>query len=287
MALGSSVPTAGDEVVQADGLYGWDWSATTHDAHDGVVNELVESMHKQCGGVVVLPGKGLQGWPLSVQAFDRRGDKLASVYYGGGRDDVHVLATSEAADRVRRIVAPGSKTARVDTRVDTLVPFDELEDLCRRAGQSYNVRLTRMESWEGNGDSLGRTIYLGAPTSAIRVRVYEKWLESPGQYVEGTNRVEVQLRPPSRVKAHVSEWGPSSTFCASRVTRELARLLGTDIADPGSLHVAKPTPTLEQSLEAMGKQYGNRFAEWLAVSGGDAFKVLEYLEARGPLDQSA
>lgn len=256
------------------GPYGWDWSATTHDARDGIVADLLAAVDAR----VVKPGKGLQGWSRSVLAFDREGYKRAAIYYGGGRDDVHVLSTSAAADSVRsRVVGMDrARTARVDTRVDTLVPFEDLTAILEAAAESYGSRITRVQSSE-RGQSLGRTVYLGAPSSAVRVRLYEKWLESPGEYVEGTNRVEVQLRPPSKVKDRVSSWSQSETFCASRVTRDLAFRLGTDLAPGSSLHVKRGTPDLERSMRAMGDQYGPGVREWLDLSGGDLGKVLDYL----------
>ena len=255
--------------------YGWDWSATTHHARDGIVADLLSAL----GARTVEPGRGLQGWGQSVKAYDREGYTLASVYFGGGRDDVHVVSTSEAADRVRAAVVrvdEGVRTSRVDTRVDTLVPFGDLVQVLRSAANSYGSRITRIES-EEQGRSLGRTVYLGAPSSAVRVRVYEKWLESPGQYVEGTNRVEVQLRPRSKVKERVSSWSPAETFCASRVTQDLAVSLGDDLAPVASLHVKRGTPDLERSMQAMGDQYGPGVRRWLEFSGGDVGKVLDYL----------
>lgn len=256
-------------------VYGWDWSATTHEGYAGIVDDFLGSL----GAEIWLPGRGLQGWSESVQAFDGDGYELASIYFNGGREDVHVLATSSAAHQARSrvLTANRGKTARVDTRVDTLVPFDELAHRCHMAAASYNTRLTRIESWDGQGESLGRTVYLGAPSSAIRVRIYEKWLESPGQYVEGTNRVEVQLRPPSKAKERVSGWSPAETFCASRVTRDIAKVLGTDATEVGTLHVKRETPTLERSLEAMGEQYGKSVARFLERKAGDVETVLNYL----------
>lgn len=223
-----------------------------------------------------LPGRGLQGWSQSVQAFDAEGYRLGSVYFGG-REDVHVVSTSAAADRARPAVVgiERARTSRVDTRVDTLVPFDDLRALCESAA-GLKARVTYMESRQG-GESVGRTLYVGSPTSAVRVRLYEKWLESPGQYVEGTNRVEVQLRPPSRSKGIVSTWSPAETFCASELTRRLASELGTDVAKPGSLQKSRGTPDLERTLEVMGEQYGPGVRRWLSVSGGDLGKVVEYL----------
>lgn len=256
-------------------VYGWDWSATTHDTREDVVRDLLTAM----GAKVALPGKGLQGWSTSVQGFDRDGHAIGSVYFGGGRQDVHVVSTSAAADVARRAVIgmDRARTSRVDTRVDTLAPFEELVEILEASGAQYGSRLTFMSSKVCKGDSLGRTVYLGSPKSAVRVRLYEKWLESPGQYVDGTNRVEVQLRPPSKVKERVSSWSAAETFCASRVTRDLARRLGTDMAEGSTLHVRRGTPDLERTVAVMGEQYGPAVARWLDFSGGDVGLVLDAL----------
>lgn len=260
--------------IPANHFYGWDWSATTHNAQEDSVYRMLEAL----GSVNTLPGKGLQGWSRSVKAFDREGFALGSIYFGGGRKDLHVVSTSSVADTSRPLVTGigNARTARVDTRVDTLVPFEQLEKILTAAAATYGSRITYMESKE-LGVSMGKTLYLGAPGSRIRVRVYEKWLESPGQYLEGTNRVEVQLRPDSRAKALVSGWEPAQTFCASRTTRDLATRLG-DLNPPEvSLRIRRPTPTLEESLQAMGTQYGNAVRQWLKISGGDIGKVNDYL----------
>ena len=255
-------------------FYGWDWSATTHDAEEDSVYRMLEAL----GSVNTLPGKGLQGWSRSVKAFDAEGYALGSIYFGGGRKDIHVVSTSSVADTSRPLVTGigNARTARVDTRVDTLVPFDQLEKILAAASETYGSRITYMET-KKRGESLGKTLYLGAPGSRIRVRVYEKWLESPGQYLEGTNRVEVQLRPHSRVKEAVSAWDPAETFCASRTTRDLAQRLGDPDPPIVSVQKRRPTPTLEESLEAMGHQYGKGVRQWLDLSGGDVGTVLDYL----------
>lgn len=272
-------------------VYGWDWSATTHtveevdpdrvDTHaaaGSVAGDLIKSL----GGDLYLPGKGLQGWQQSVQVYDDGGFRLGTVYFGGKRDDVHVVSTSSAADESRWAVTGqhGCSTARVDTRVDTLVPFAELRALCEEVA-GPQTQVTFMESTV-NGESTGRTLYVGAPSSMVRIRVYEKWLESPGQYVEGTNRVEVQLRPPSRSKTKVSTWSPTETFCASKLSRRLAGALGTDLARPGTLQKDKGTPDLERTLAAMGRQYGRAAGEWLTLSQGDVGTLLDYLGAFAP-----
>lgn len=261
--------------------FGWDWSSTTHDAigSDTTVDVIVRDLVGALGGVTHVPGGGLHGWRESVEAFDGDGYTLGRVYFGG-RTDVHVLATSGVADVTRRKVVRlhGARTARVDTRFDTLAEFEEVAGVIEEASMGYGVRVTQMES-SVRGFSLGKTVYLGAPKSAIRLRLYEKWRESPDAgYPQGTNRVEVQLRPPSRVKAIVSEWEPEETFCASRVTRAVADALDTYRYNPTkTMHVRRGVPDLERSLDAMGRQYGNTVERWLERTGGDMDTVLDRL----------
>jgi DNA relaxase NicK len=274
MALDKTVPAQGDEQPPRDDFYGWDWSSTTHDASEGCVDVLLHRL----GAKNVVPGKGLQGWSQSVKAFDGDGYALGSVYFGGGRDDVHVVSTSSVADRARPLVTDfgNAKTARVDTRVDTLLPWDQLADVLNAAAETYGSQITFMESKE-RGVSKGRTLYLGAPSSRIRVRVYEKHLESPGEYAFGTNRVEVQLRPHSAVKSAVSSWSPGETFCASRTTRDLAERLGHTFTPEATLRIKPKAPTLDETMQSMARQYGSAVARFLEHTGGDIGRVLSYL----------
>lgn len=269
MTLSTIVPTPTDPTGD---VYGWDWSATTQPVREGVLDDLTLAMKP----ALVLPGKGKQGWANGVRLFDTRGDELGSIYWDKRRDDVHVESTGEAAETVRSsVVGEMVRTARVDTRVDTLESFEALEEICFDAAATYGSQVTKMQSW--GGKTPGRTVYVGAPSSAIRVRVYEKWRQSPGEYVEGTNRVEVQLRPPSNAKEKVSGWTREQTFCASKVTASLAEALGQVVVAPGTLHVKKATPTLEAALQAMSDQYGSTVARWLEHSGGDLSTVLDYM----------
>ncbi len=272
-------------------MYGWDYSATTHRPDEDALDRL--GSHMACGNVandlilslrgsLYLPGKGIQGWQQSVQVYDDGGFRLGSVYFGGKRDDVHVVSSGGIADqsRWRVIEQHDAATSRVDTRVDTLVSFDDLRALCLEVA-GPRTKVTYMESTIG-GESAGRTLYVGAPSSDVLIRVYEKWLESPGQYVEGTNRVEVQLRPPSRSKSEVTERSPDETFCATKLARRVASKLGTRIVEPGSLQKDKGTPDLEQTLRAMGRQYSRAAGEWLSISQGDVGTLLDYLGAFAP-----
>ena len=253
--------------------------AADHWGTDSTVSAIAADLVSTLGGAIAVPGKGLQGWRESLQVFDIDGYKLGQVYFGGERTDVHVVSTSSAAHRTRRLMVGmyGAKTSRVDTRVDTLLSYEDLEGLLRTAA-GLKAQLRFVQSEQG-GQSKGRTMYVGSPKSSLQIRLYEKWLESPGQYAEGTNRVEVQLRPPSRAKAAVSAWSAADTFCASELSRRVAGLLGTDIAHPATLQKQRGTPDLERALQSMSNQYRPSVERWLKATGGDIGKVLDYLVA--------
>lgn len=264
------------------GNYAWDWTQTTHDAvgSKGTVSEIVTDLVGALAGSVALPGKGLQGWRESVQVFDSEGYRVGQVYFGGDRTDVHVVSTSSSAHEARSKVAGlfAAKTSRVDTRVDTLQPYEDLEAMLRAAaGSKATLRAIYSEK---AGQSTGRTLYLGSSTSQVQVRLYEKHLQSPGQYVEGTNRVEVQLRPPSRAKSDVSTWSPAETFCATKLTRRVADRLGQLVASPPTMQKNRGEPDLERSLFYMAEQYGPGVDRWLKATGGDVGTVLDYLLRR-------
>src|SRR5262249_46805676 len=119
------------------------------------------------GAKLALRAGGLQGWVQSVDGYDGEGYHLGRVYFGG-RDDGHGLATSSAADAPRAgVVAHDceARTSRVDPRVDTLLPMADLEWVARQAANTYGSLVTVMES-DVRGESRGRTLYVGAPSSA-------------------------------------------------------------------------------------------------------------------------
>ncbi len=262
-----------------DEFYAWDWTQTTHPAIGShtVVTKIVKDLTAALDGTLATPGKGLQGWSDSVQVFDRDGYKRGQVYWGGNRTDVHVVSTSAVAHSVRHKVVGlfDARTSRVDTCMDTLIPYEELVAILHSA--AGRKAITRSIHSHNSGESTGRTLYLGSSKSTVQVRLYEKWLQAPGQYPEGTNRVEVQLRPPSRSKAMVSGWSPTDTFCATELTRRVARALPLEESRPPTMQKKRGTPDLERTMFYMAQQYGPGVERWLQATGGEVGTVLDYM----------
>jgi len=112
-----------------------------------------------------------------------------------GREDVHASLPGKAcviAGEVRlrkyllQVLAVGGKATRVDVAIDdydrVVVPADVLEAL-QGPDKVTHARqyLTQQGGRVGSPELTGATVYLGAPSSRQRLRVYDKGLESGGQ----------------------------------------------------------------------------------------------------------
>lgn len=254
----------------------WDYSATTHtDLDPASFSTLVPTLWNLLGGGRLVKGKGAQGW-LSSLAVYGEDDNLRGTIYSGGRDDVYCLVSGGVSDEVREAITRvgNASTSRVDTRVDTLAGYEEVARLLRLAADKAGAEVTTMRK-DVRGVNKGQTMYVGAPSSRIRVRLYEKWLESPGQYVEGTNRVEVQLRPHSTMKRAVSGWARAETFACSPMCRNLAELLQLEGSSVVSLQSGpKEVADLDRSIAAMRRQYSKTAREYVVRKGGDVDALL-------------
>lgn len=102
-----------------------------------------------------------------------------------------------ASTHWRRLLVGAHNVTRIDVQVTALCPrkkwdaardaWERIEadgDLARRAG---------WRSWITTRPT-GSTLYIGAPTSARRLRLYDKHAESPHDYPTGAWRYEVQAR---------------------------------------------------------------------------------------------
>lgn len=143
--------------------------------------------HRQC----VPRPRNMQGYQM-----------MAYNHFMAGRNDegrLRVQATSWFADRHLKHLQwlEGLNINRMDFQV-TIQIDDHSYDLARglycaipiaQAHLKRKTRLTFIESSDG-----GSTLYVGAPSSARRVRVYNKHAEDPNNFPPGCWRVEVQYR---------------------------------------------------------------------------------------------
>lgn len=209
----------------------------------------------------VSDGKGLNGYRASY-VLKRRDETLARVLYGGANGRPHVIATGAATDDVVPALRLGWRDAHTVTRMDSAVDFVNpygydmvREVLLRIAGR---MQVQEIESVKAGHRS--RTLYLGAPASRVRVRLYEK-----GQFErqkgnddapDGWFRLEAQIRPDGlQARQRAAQLDPTESWGQSPMLRKLAaEVMGIDV-EPVSLQL-KREPDYMRALHYLVKQYG-------------------------------
>jgi len=102
-----------------------------------------------------------------------------------------------AAEHWRSLLVGAHRVTRVDVQVTALCPhqqWDEANDAWERIAADDDLR--RRAGWCSRITTrpTGSTLYIGAPTSARRLRLYDKHAEDPEHYPPGAWRYEVQAR---------------------------------------------------------------------------------------------
>ena len=190
----------------------WDWYECTligiFDAEP-----VVQSLG---GGLLATRGPAHQNYPGSF-VWDLPSGGTVQVWYGAGLE-VHVVLSSGACDDLVAVVR--RRWRHLVSRVDVAMDFDyagAFEVIYRGldgAAQDHKPRPVHSTTF---GDWLraerGRTLYLGARSSRLYMRCYEKGIEQSQAHPDRTFsldwvRVEWQLRPDSRHKEALSTMTP-------------------------------------------------------------------------------
>lgn len=174
---------------------------------------LIQCLKSELEGYEVREGKGRHNYHQSFTLLGANGERLAAVLCGGPNGNPNVTGSGQGTPRFVEVVRsnwPKHNVTRFDAAEDFGGPdtFDELEAICREVGTSHKVKGRAIVP---DDLSDGRTYYLGAPTSDVRVRLYDKAAElrrsvAPDQHntiPEHLTRLEVQVRPRKEFKA----WG--------------------------------------------------------------------------------
>jgi hypothetical protein len=160
--------------------------------------------------------KGLYGYTFSFRCPG------VTVLYSGGRGDVHIQLTGSACnfygEKLLTMVPSDAHVSRCDLRCDVYNGFltvDEVWGCLRQGYYSGNSRTVALVSSIKSGEYAGSTVYLGAKTSAVRLRIYDKGAESgtsknPRRWI----RYEFQARNDAAafVYSHCQEESEESAF---------------------------------------------------------------------------
>lgn len=207
---------------------------------------------------------------------DRDGNHVGSVLYGGERHGDRVMLevkgyrTTNAVRDLRK-ASIRHRCTRVDSRLDFDFPnaFQTLLDPVMAIKRRCDLYGNRDGDWDK--PELGRTQYVGAKTSPVRVRLYEKGKEPSMRFLNRPDlvRLEVQVRPQGDSKELFALASPIDCWGAANWTGELAGELLQMKIEALKAKSIKTQNALDAKLAWMCKQYGPSLIELLHLHQGD------------------
>jgi hypothetical protein len=174
------------------------------------LGDLVERLFDLDTGVKITHAKGHQGYAHTAVLVGESGT-VARVMHGGTHTHPHAMLSGEMAQpgaELIRFAFPDHSVTRADACEDfgDEGAFDRIQPHLLDVARAHRVKVGTA------GDHLltmdGRTVYLGAPTSAVRLRLYDKAAEMRsrlaadpvrlGAVPQHLTRLEAQVRPQTR-----------------------------------------------------------------------------------------
>lgn len=247
-------------------MAGFDWYQAT-------IREPVDDVLEALSGLGERPSlrhaRGVQGYGHTTAIEDGSG-LLASVWHGGSHEYPHAVITGETAQAGAELIRarfPRHSVTRVDVRedFDGADTFDRLVPMLLGVAREHRVKV------DTAGDHLltmeGRTVYLGARSSNVRLRLYDKAAElrakfsaNPArlaQIPDHLTRFEAQVRPKVPIaKQGFASIKPVEVMGASEWLRVLwYRIMGTDV-EPVQVGRAWRQSDDERALSFMLQHYG-------------------------------
>ena len=262
------------------------YTATTKDLSPPDLVHVLEGSAP--GPVTYTQGRGMHSFGERIGVRDETGAEFGSVMWGGrqgGRSMIEVKGdcTPAAVESLRRLCFHRVARADACADFDAAGTFDRLMGPCLKVKAAHRLKGARMGDWEDFPEE-GRTLYLGAPSSAVRVRLYEKGKQPEYRHLSRPNwcRIEVQARPAKEAKSAFATLAPADVWGASTWTRELAAEVLQEHVDPHPAGTVFRHTERESALRWMCKQYGSHLVSLAEDVGGwecVGLTLAEYLKA--------
>ena len=228
---------------------------------------------------VCQQGGGYHGFDNKRSFRGADGAEWASILWGGRRHGDLVMCevkgerTPDFVHALREAV-PDHRCTRVDSAADIEEEgiWDRLLPVVLDIKKRYRLRGEKRGDWDFPED--GRTQYLGSPSSAVRVRMYEKGRQPEYRRLGRFDwvRVECQVRPEKDAKTTYSRVTPSEVWGASPYTRDLAAVILEAHISPLPPYAARRENPRDRALRFMCQQYGahllslhDDLGDWQAV----------------------
>lgn len=228
-------------------------------------DDLMQLLMNACGPTgfdKLTMGTGFHTFGQRISVRDDTGVEWSSVQWGGSQGDRVMIEvkgerTPKAVEALRKRYP--HRCTRVDACADFDAPkaFERLYRACRTVKKAHKIIGGKYGDWEDFPER-GRTLYMGASSSVVRMRLYEKGLQPGYAHLQRPEwaRIEVQVRPAKEAKEAFSQLSALDVWGASRWTRDIAAQVLKTHVDP---HPAGSTYRLserETALRWMCKQYG-------------------------------
>lgn len=218
-------------------------------------------------------GRGFHTFGERLSVRDECGE-WASVMWGGKQGD-RVMLEVKGERTPAAVAALRERFEHRCTRVDSCVDFDSpraferLYRSCRQVKKAHGIWGDKRGDWEDHPEK-GRTFYLGANSSATRLRLYEKGKQPEYEHLSRPDwvRIEVQVRPQKHAREAFSRLSAAEVWGSSKWSRSLAAVVLKEHVDPHPAGTVYRLSERERALRWMVKQYGHHLAAEAADLGG-------------------
>lgn len=242
-------------------------------------------------GDTVHQGKGFHTFAERVCVRDESGYEVAAVAFGGRQGQrIMIEVKGERTARVVELLrgAAPHRCTRVDACADFDAPraFEKLLRHVRAVKKGHRLWGDRRGDWEDHPEK-GRTQYLGATSSPVRLRLYEKGLQPEYLHLGKPNwaRMELQVRPVKDAREVFSGLSAGEVWGASRWSRDLAALALSEHVDPHPAGTVYRLTDRDNKLRWMLRQYGVPLMSLADDCGGWAEAGLTLREMLGEVQR--
>jgi len=207
------------------------------------VDDVLEALSGLSEGLSLSHERGMHGYASAAVLGSLKEGPVARVWHGGTHEYPHAVLSSEWAQpgaELIRAAFPLHSVSRLDVREDFSDEgaFDAIQPHLLTAAAAHRLKVGTA------GDHLltmkGRTVYLGAASSAVRLRLYDKreevlsklppggaerhraWSAIAEGFPDHWTRLEAQIRPHTKeARVEFSTIEPVAALGCSRWMREV------------------------------------------------------------------
>lgn len=239
------------------------------------VSSVVGWLFSLGGGDQVHMGKGFHTFKERLWVTDASGDQVGAVQWGGDRQGDRVMVEVKGERTPAVVDALRGACEHRCTRVDACADWDAPGVYTRLLGHVMDVKRAhglygeRRGDWEDHPEK-GRTQYLGASSSPVKARLYEKGLQPEYEHLglKDWVRLEIQVRPQKEAKAQFSKLSALEVWGASKWTRDLAAAALSEHVDPHPAGSVYKLSDRDSKLRWMLRQYGPALLSLAEDCGG-------------------